>query len=509
VSTAVPGALRACRVCLALAGVLLWGCDGSVEEQGRAEQSLRAPGVSPLALPEHLSGLWSPWIGDLDGMVERRAIRVLVVHSGYFYFFDRGQPRGVTADMLGEFERFVNRKLKRARLPVYVVPIPVTRERLIPDLLSGGADLVAANLTVTPGRSAQVEFSTPLYRGVNEIVVTGPAQSGLRGVDDLAGKEVFVRASSSYFENLSKMVQGFQASGMTPPRIRLIDEVLEDEDVLEMVNAGIYGITVMDDVKARFWSQALERVVLHEDLVIHANGDIAWAMRPGSHQLRALVDEFVATHGKGTLFGNVVYAKYVSDDRWMKALSSSPDPLDSLGPMAGLFQEYGQRYGFDWLELAAQAFQESGLDNSRRSPVGAVGVMQVRPSTASDPNVAVEDVHLLENNIHAGAKYLRSVADRYFADASVHPLDQWLLAVAAYNAGPARIERMRRLAEEQGYDPTVWFDNVEVIVARHIGRETVRYVSNIYKYYVAYKLAWERRQQTLGVRQAVPAQDAS
>ena len=506
---AVPGTLRACSACLALVGLLLCGCERGGDEQGRSEQSRLAPGVSSLSLPEHLSGLWSPWLGDLDGMVERRAIRVLVVHSGYFYFFDRGQPRGVTADMLVEFEHFVNRKLKRARLPVYVVPIPVTRERLIPDLLSGGADLVAANLTVTPRRSAQVEFSAPLYRGVNEIIVTGPSETGVQRVDDLAGKEIFVRASSSYFENLNNMVQGFQASGITPPRIRLIDEVLEDEDVLEMVNAGAYGITVMDDVKARFWGRALKRVILHEDLVIHANGDIAWAMRPGSPQLRALVDEFVATHGKGTLFGNVVYAKYISDDRWMRVLSPSSDPLERLGPMVELFQVYGERYGFDWLELAAQAFQESGLDNSRRSPVGAVGIMQVRPSTASDPNVAVGDVHLLENNIHAGAKYLRFVADRYFADASVHPLDQWLLAVAAYNAGPARISRMRRVAEEQGYDPTVWFDNVEVIVARHIGRETVRYVSNIYKYYVAYKLAWERRQRKLSVQQADQSRDAS
>lgn len=487
------------RIMCLMGAALLVSC-GSPEDSGSGgERSLQAEGVSSTDLPEHFSALQNPWSGDLDGMVERRAIRVLVVHSGYFYFFDKGRPRGITADMLDEFERFLNRKLNRKRLPVYVVPIPVTRERLIPDLLAGRADLVAANLTVTPARKALVEFSEPFYSGVNEIIVSGPSVPPLLNIDELAGQEIFVRASSSYFEHLSRMVRGFQKSKMPPPKIRLVDEVLEDEDVLEMVNAGVYGITVMDDVKARFWSQSMDQVRLHEDLVIHANGSIAWAMRPGSAQLKAMVDEFVSGHRQGTLFGNVVYSKYVSDGRWMRALMSSAESMEKLGPLIGLFMRYGDQYGFDWLELAAQAFQESGFDNSLRSRAGAVGIMQVRPSTARDPNVGISNVHQLENNIHAGAKYLRFLADRYFSDASVHPLDQWLLSVAAYNAGPAKIARMRRLAKEQGYDPTVWFDNVEVLVAKHVGRETVGYVSKIFKYYVAYRLAWQRRDQKLRV----------
>lgn len=483
-----------------LLGVLALAACGSGENSGTdTDQSMLGEGVSGADLPEHFSALWKPWTGDLDGMVQRRAIRVLVVHSGYFYFFDKGLPRGITADMLEEFERFLNRKLKRKRLPVYVVPIPVTRERLIPDLLAGRADLVAANLTVTPARKALVDFSQPFYSGVNEIIVSGPAAPRLDSIDALAGQEIYVRASSSYFEHLSRMVQGFQTSNMSPPKIRLVDEVLEDEDVLEMVNAGVYGITVMDDVKARFWSQSMGQVRLHENLVIHGNGDIAWAMRPGSPQLQSLVDEFVRGHRQGTLFGNVVYSKYISDGRWMRALMSSAESMEKLRPLVGLFMRYGEMYGFDWLELAAQAFQESRFDNSLRSRAGAVGIMQVKPSTAQDPNVGIPNVHELENNIHAGAKYLRFLADRYFSDASVHPLDQWLLAVAAYNAGPAKIARMRRLAEEQGYDPTVWFDNVEVLVAKHVGRETVNYVSKIFKYYVAYRLAWQRRDQKLRV----------
>ena len=144
--------------------------------------------------------------------------------------------------------------------------------------------------------------------------------------------------------------------------------------------------------------------------------------------------------------------------------------------------------------LAAQAYQESELDHSKKSPAGAVGIMQIKPSTAADPNVGIDDVTTPSDNIRAGARYLRFLIDRYFSDDEVDELQGWLFALAAYNAGPARIQRLRRQAEAEGYDPNRWLDNVEVIVARKIGRETVRYVRNVFKYYVAYKLAWEHRE---------------
>jgi membrane-bound lytic murein transglycosylase MltF len=160
--------------------------------------------------------------------------------------------------------------------------------------------------------------------------------------------------------------------------------------------------------------------------------------------------------------------------------------------MAGIFRNYGDRYDFDWLMLAAQGYQESGLRQDRRSPAGAVGVMQIKPSTAADPNIGIDDVSTVDNNIHAGTKYMRFLADRYFDDDGINDLNQWLLSLAAYNAGPAKVARMRREAAENGYDPNYWFDNVEIIAARRIGKETVTYVSNIFKYYVGYQIISER-----------------
>jgi len=142
--------------------------------------------------------------------------------------------------------------------------------------------------------------------------------------------------------------------------------------------------------------------------------------------------------------------------------------------------------------IAALAYQESQMDHSRKSHVGAIGIMQILPSTATDKNVDIPNIEELENNIHAGTKYLRFLRDRYFSDPAIDELNQNQLAFAAYNAGPAKIRRMRTETGKAGLDPNIWFGNVEIVIAKKIGRETVQYVSNIYKYYIAYRLTHDK-----------------
>ena len=143
--------------------------------------------------------------------------------------------------------------------------------------------------------------------------------------------------------------------------------------------------------------------------------------------------------------------------------------------------------------LAALGYQESGLDQSVRSGAGAIGVMQLLQSTAEDKNVGIANIQELEANIHAGSKYLRFLRDRYFADPGVNDINKTLLTFASYNAGPAKVAKLRKQAAERGLDPNTWFGNVEIISAEVIGHETTNYVSNIYKYYVAYKLVEQQR----------------
>lgn len=268
-----------------------------------------------------------------------------------------------------------------------------------------------------------------------------------------------------------------------------VSEWVEDFGLLELVNAGVAPMTIVDSHKARFWGQFFENLDVREDLALRRGGEIAWAIRKSSPQLKQELNAFVRKHRKGTLFGNVVYKRYLEDNRWVA------NTLDAQGQLRfheleKLFQRYGAQYDLDWLLLAAQAYQESGLDQSRRSRAGAIGVMQLLPATARE--VGFPDIDDVENNIHAGVRYLRRVMDHYLADQDIDPAQRQLLALAAYNAGPTRIRRLRGKAEAAGLDPNVWFQNMEVVAARHIGAEPVRYVSNIVKYYVAYHLLAQR-----------------
>lgn len=461
--------------------------------------SVTDEGLSSLEdlLPADFAVVTAPWKGDLPGMVERRFIRTLVVASGPDFFYYDGKPRGVVAELLGLLQSELNVALNRRLDKVEFLPMPVSRDRLIPALMAGEADLVAADLTITKERSALVDFSVPFARGVDEVVVFAPGKGrDIRNVDGLAGLTIMVRRSSSYFEHLQQLNGDFAARGLDPIRIEPVNELLRTEDILEMVNAGIIPATVVDSYKAKSWAAVFDAIDVRADLVIHESGDIAWAFRKDSPELAAVVNDFIRGHRQGTLIGNVLLKRYFDNLHWVRN-STSEDGLARLQPLMQHFRASGERYDIDPLMLAAQAYQESELEPGRRSPAGAVGIMQIKPSTAADRNVGIEDISTPDKNIQAGAKYMRFLMDRYFDDTEMMAIQQWLFALAAYNAGPARVRSLRSQAAKEGYDPNVWLDNVEVVAARRIGRETVTYVRNVFKYYVAYRLASQNRQLRL------------
>lgn len=442
-------------------------------------------------LPMPFRVIWEPWRGDFDGMVERRVIRAVVPFGGYQFYYVDGLPKGASYDLLQQLEAHINKQLGRRNIKVYVVAIPVSRDELLPALLNGHADLVAADLTITAERAAQVDFARPMLRDIDEVIVTGPGEEPIDTLDHLAGRQVVVRASSSYHEHLQALIADFDQRSLQPPQIRLADEILEAEDLLEMVNGGLIGMTVMDDYKAEFWASVFPNIDVRSDLVINEGGSIAWAMRKDSPEFADVIKGFLRKYGRGTLVGNDTYNRYLSDAARVRCSHTSKS-LRELQQLVDVFQEYGKRFDFDYLMLAAQAFQESGLRQDRKSPAGAIGIMQIKPSTAADRNVDVDDITTVDGNVHAGAKYMRFIADRYFSDDRFNDLNQWLFSLAAYNAGPAKINRYRREAGENGYDPDRWFDNVEIIAARRIGSETVTYVSNVFKYYVGYQISTQR-----------------
>jgi membrane-bound lytic murein transglycosylase MltF len=258
---------------------------------------------------------------------------------------------------------------------------------------------------------------------------------------------------------------------------------------MEMVNAGLLGITVVDRYSARLWAQIFKDLKVHLDVAVNDGGEIGWLIRKNSPQLKADIDSFARAHGQGTTFGNSVRKKYTGSTRFVKN-AASPQAAQRFRDMVDLFRKYGERYSLDYLLMIAQGYQESQLQQHRKSRVGAIGVMQVMPATGQ--SLKVGDIHRLEPNIHAGVKYIRFMIDQYFEREPMTELNRTLFAFAAYNAGPSRIQRLRAEAARRGLDPNVWVNNVEVVAAEKIGAETVTYVSNIYKYYVAYTLTLQQ-----------------
>jgi membrane-bound lytic murein transglycosylase MltF len=448
-------------------------------------------GVSETIAVESLLKFDTKWTGDFDGMVERDRIRVLVPYSKTFYFLDGAHQRGLTYDTLMEFEKYINKRLKRKTIKVRVIVIPTRRDQLLPGLVEGRGDIAAGNLTITPERLKLVDFSDAGMTGVNEIIVTGLEAPLIKTIDDLSGKEIHVRASSSYFHSLKDLNKRFRKEGNKKIKLVLADENLEDEDLLEMMNAGLIPMIVIDSHKGQFWSQIFENISLHTDIKVRSGGQIAWALRKNSPKLKNVINAFAKSHKKGTRMGNILFNRYLKNTRWVRN-SINETGLKRLREAIGFFRKYADQYEFDWLMVAALAYQESRIDQSVRSSAGAIGVMQILPSTAADPKVNISDIEELENNIHAGVKYLRFLRNRYFVKETMDEANKTLFTFAAYNAGPAKVTRLQKQAQQAGLDPNVWFRNVEIIAARKIGRETVHYVSNIYKYYTAYRLLMDK-----------------
>ena len=345
-------------------------------------------------------------------------------------------------------------------------------------------------MIITPKREQEVLFTIPIYSNVKQVIVTGPKAPQIVALEDLSGKEIYVNPLTAYFENLQQLSDSFQKSGKAPIHVKSADANLTDEDLLEMVNAGLLPATVTINIRAEFWSKVLPHLALHPNIVLKEEGHLAWATRRDSPKLKELLDEFVKDRQSGTSFGNTLIRRYLENAKWMQDASSSEE-MKKFQAYVRYFKKYAAEYDFDYLMLVAQGYQESLLDQSRKNPSGAVGIMQVIPKYAAAPPINIANVEIAENNIQAGAKMMHNITETYFNDGKLDPLNRTLMSFAAYNAGPTRIARLRKKTANEGLNPDEWFANVELIVAKEIGQETTQYVSNIYKYYVAYKLTLE------------------
>jgi membrane-bound lytic murein transglycosylase MltF len=502
-------------VFLVLAVVAATSCSGKQETAPAASASSATEAMKPPVADAPIPPTASPYdalpepvrldmgkrhTDDLDEMVKRRAIRVGVTYNRTHYFIDRGQERGITYEALKSLESDLNTELNTGNLKVSMVIVPMSRDQLYSALASGQIDMVAAMVTVTPEREKLAAFSEPTRTNVNQVVVTGPGAPRIATVDDLAGQEVFVRKGGIYEESLVRLNAQLKERGKPAVVILESPAALEDDDVLEMVNAGLAPITVVDDYLAEFWSKVFTDLTVHKDVTLRTGGNLAVAFRKENPKLRETVNTWIRKHGKGDGFRNVMERRYLQNTSYVKNAAADAE-RQKLVAVRELFKKYGAQYNIDYLLMAAQGYQESTLDQQVKSPVGAVGVMQIMPPTGKELNVG--DISEIEPNIHAGVKYMRFMVDQYFKDEPMDNLNKALMTFASYNAGPGRVRQLRRETEKRGLNPNVWFGNVEQIASERIGRETVTYVSNIYKYYITYRLMTEQQERRAAAKAAV------
>ena len=451
------------------------------------------PQVSPwpAAVLQNYSVALQPWKGGYDEMVQRRLVRIAVPYSMTHYFLDGAAERGISAAMGRQLEREINRREGLRTRQVHVVFIPVPRNRLINYVATGLADIAMGNITITDSNSRIVDFSIPFIRNSKELVVTGPGAPRISSIEDLAGLEISIQIPGNYQDSLDKLSKSFAEQGLASITIDEVDELLEPDEVLELVQAGLLPVTVMDKHLAEFWSQVFPNLNVHSDLVIASERNIGWAFRKNSPKLEDVLNEFLKIHRPRTEFGNIILRRYLQTDAWVLKTASASD-RNKLEQTMPLFEQYGELYQIDPLLLAALGFQESRLDQDVQSPVGAIGVMQLLPETGAAMEVG--DITLIEPNIHAGARYLRHLIDR-IEGPELDRLNTIFFALASYNAGQTRIRRLRQEAASQGLDASVWMHNVELVVAREIGREPIQYVRNIYLYYLSFRRVESKRAQ--------------
>ena len=423
----------------------------------------------------------STFTGDLDQLRKRHIIRVLVSHTKTNFFVTKKGFRGIEYDLLKAYEKQLNRGPRKQRYLTHFSFIPVPFGELLTKLEQGYGDIAASGITITPERESLVDFTDPYITDIDEVLISNKQTHPIQTIDDLAGKQIILVANSSYIIHVAKINQQLGAKGLQPIEIITADPLLEAEDLLEFVNKQLYDFTVIDSHIAFIWKNVLKNIRIHSDIVFFKNAKISWAIQKNLPQLKASLNRFIQNHARpGKLLGNTVYKKYFEDTYWIKT-PLTYDLLKKVDCLKQHFKFYGEFYDINWQLIAAQAYQESRFDHSKTNHVGARGVMQIKLSTAKDKNVGIHNIDSLEDNIHAGVRYLAFLKERYFTESAFTEEEQNNFALAAYNAGPRRVILLRKEAKINGLNPYKWSYNVESIARERIGLETVNYVTSIQK----------------------------
>jgi membrane-bound lytic murein transglycosylase MltF len=494
---------------LPLASLALLGLYGCAEEEGEAETSSTAvdvvevveivespPRETALYILEAAADPLGQHVDDrypasLERVLEERFLRVITSRNDFDFFIHDGERGGYQYEMVREFTAFLNeRHLKeRGALPIQFELVPVDDDQLIPLLLEGAGDLIAARLTITPERSARIQFSRP-YQSVDELLVTHDGTAPLSSLDDLSGRRVAVREKSSYAASLGRLNRALSEGGRAPVEVVFVDEAIATEGILELVAARRYDYTIADSLVAELAVRIHSSLLLVETMALREDGKLAWATRPEATALLEEMNAFLRRYRAGSLLGNLAVQRYFeTEGRLARRFAEAETGISAYDD---LFREHAEAFDLDWRLVAAMAYQESRFDPMAHNRWGAIGLLQIKLKTAREPYVGIPEIEGAENvsnNIRAGLKYLNWIKARYFdGEPGMRERDRLRMAMAAYNAGPRAVIRARSRAKGQGLDPNRWFRHVELAMLGMRKSEPVKYVSEINQRYLSYLL---------------------
>lgn len=432
----------------------------------------------------------TPEIGSssYSEMIERGEIRMAVPYNRTVYINDKGVLRGLSIEVSRGFAKWINAKyadkLKGRSISIKLVPT------IAPDLLnslsSGHADIAIGDIGLyEPISNSQHLIVNHASRYGQEVLVTGLSSPPLQKMADLSGQTVYGSRNTNFQKTFSALNKELKRDGKLPINLASPLGDLDDEDLLEMLNSGLISYVTVADWKFKLWQSIYKNIIMHADLTVQDSGWVGWAVRSTNRDLN---DDLIDFYESDDFVKSL--AAFRQED-YRQHLKGLKDPIEKtvwsrFESMRPLFNRYGAQYKLDPLVLASLGFQETLLNQSAVSAVGAIGVMQLMPATGM--SLGVGDIHLLEPNIHAGADYMNQLISRYFPDAQFEGNNRSLFAVASYNIGPNNVAKARNRAKEVGFDPNQWFGNVEFIATEQMGYEPMIYVRNVYKYYISYSL---------------------
>ena len=420
-------------------------------------------------------------VRDLAQIRSSQVLRVLVNQSRNSSGQVQGESVGVEYHRLRAFERYLNGHARDGQ-EITLKIIPKAKDQLLGALLRGEGDLMAPGELLDVKPTHAVTPSDPIIERVPLMLVGVKGERRYTRLEQLSGRTVALTTGSAAGEALNVINQKLALRKLPPVNIEWVDPTLAVEDVLEMVQAGIYHLTLVEQPIAERWAKLMPKLRFDRKVLVSEPGAMRWYVRRDASMLRASVDRFLTTY-------TVPADQNVAFERVYRRLYRVHYPLaradrQKLEKLRPVLQKHAQQQGMDWLNLAALAFKESTLNPNAKGSGGATGLLQITPSAAQ--RVGVNNIQNVEGNVQAGAKYLAMIRRKFFASPRLNERERMAFVLAAYNMGPERVQAMRAEARRRGLNPNQWFFQVERIAMEQVGMGAVSYVNSVNKYYLAF-----------------------